>query len=73
MLFHREVGGLLSLVVVNIQLMSWGGWAHPVDREPYLIGLVLQDFLPGFSSRGEAPNEEFCEQGFRLSFRINDP
>jgi hypothetical protein len=48
------------------------GWAHPVDRELDLIGLVPQEFLPGFSSWGKAPYEELGQQGLRLSFRVND-
>jgi len=37
------------------------GWAHPMNRKLNLIGFVPQEFLPGFSSRGEAPNEEFSQ------------
>ncbi|CAM6066214.1 unnamed protein product [Sphagnum tenellum] len=48
------------------------GRAHPVNREPNLVGLVSQEFLPGLSSQGEALNEELCERSLRLSFRVND-
>jgi len=49
------------------------GWTHPVDRKSSLVGFVPQEFLPWLSSWCKAPNEELCQQGLRLSFRVNDP
>ncbi len=39
------------------------GRPHPVHREFGLIGLVSEDLLLGFPSRGKAPNEEFGQHG----------
>ncbi len=44
-----------------------------MDRKFGLIGLVSQEFLPGLSSRGKAPNEKLGQKGLQLSFQVYDP
>ncbi|CAM6056268.1 unnamed protein product [Sphagnum tenellum] len=62
--FHEAVlGGFRESLVTA--LAEAGSHAQP----------GVKDTLPqgGLSSRGEAPNEELCEQSLRLSFRVDDP
>jgi hypothetical protein len=43
-----------------------------VNWEFYLVGFVPQEFFLGLTPWGEAPDEEFGQEGFGLSFWIDN-
>jgi hypothetical protein len=43
----------------------------PVNREPGLISVVPDQFLPGFPSGCKTPDQKFREEGFRLRFGVD--
>jgi hypothetical protein len=42
-----------------------------VNRELGLISVVPDQFLPWFPSGCKTPDQEFCEEGFRLRFGVD--